>query len=183
MKSEKKYHSKREHQNPNQKNDLGVIAFAKQEGDRSQKDNKHVLKKKIVKILRKRRQVSFDELIHKLDIAPSRLFKVLNKLERRGIVAQKGRKQHSAGKDFDSTSADKARQHKRKRLEKVCRKIARHGVPEERHGIRKEHGRHHHQAAKEGYERCGNHHTERKSHWKRHRQSARSPQFVLTAAV
>nr|WP_321400818.1 winged helix-turn-helix domain-containing protein [uncultured Desulfobacter sp.] len=50
------------------------------------REDKRALKKRIVKIISRKGRVNFDKLLHKLDIAPSVLSKVLTKLERKGVV-------------------------------------------------------------------------------------------------
>nr|WP_321402093.1 hypothetical protein [uncultured Desulfobacter sp.] len=45
------------------------------------REDTHILKKRIVKILTKKDRVRFDKLLHKLDIPPSVLAKALAKLE------------------------------------------------------------------------------------------------------
>lgn len=188
MKSEKKLagkrcHTNREHRNEKQQNVQGAYAFVDKKADSSEKQNKHILKKKIVKILKKRGQVSFDDLIRKLDVEPSRLFKILAKLDRRGVVEQERREPHEAGKKCTSCTGENVKHHKRKRLGKLRRKMAHHGAHKENNGFKSEHGRHQSYAVREDCAGGRKHCTERKSHAKRQWQSAWSSRFALTAAA
>jgi ribosomal protein S25 len=87
---------------------------------RFSREDKRVLKKRIVKILSRKGQVNFDKLLHKLDIAPSVLSKVLAKLERKGVASHidKGHGHNHCGHQGDAHH-----------------KISHHA--ENRHGIRK----------------------------------------------
>lgn len=195
MKSEKKFksetkiagkrcHDKRGHHHEKQENVQGAFAFVKNKEGSSRKQEKHMLKKKIVKILRKRGQVSFDGLIRKLDVDPRRLFKILTKLERKGVVAQEGRTHHhhhhhKADREFGSGEAEKVKQHKRKRLEKLRRKMAHHGAHEDKYSFKRGHGRHHHNVEREGCAECLKHCIKHQSRHKGDWRNKGTLQFVL----
>lgn len=51
-------------------------------------DEKHLLKHRIIKALKKRGTIQLDKLVMKLDARPTQVLKILKKLESKGIVRQ-----------------------------------------------------------------------------------------------
>lgn len=50
------------------------------------REEKHLLKKQIIKALQRKGQVNFSELVLKLDIQPSKLFRILKNFEHKGLI-------------------------------------------------------------------------------------------------
>lgn len=100
------------------------------------REKSHLLKKRIVKILTRKEQVNFNDLVFQLDVQPSKLFRILKKLEHKGLNYHREDKMKA-----HKGSADQIR------TDKPYRNSVRHA---------------HHQTGdteerKEGCHHCGNH--------------------------
>lgn len=49
-------------------------------------EERHLLKKQLIKVLQRKGQVNFSELVLKLDIQPSKLFRILKMFEHKGLI-------------------------------------------------------------------------------------------------
>lgn len=96
-------------------------------------DEKHLLKKRIIKLLKRKEQVNFSQLVFKLDIQPSKLFHVLKKLEQKGLIYHEKEGSH---RDKPGKENIKAGKH---------------------HGHEKQHFHHQGHKDEKGKGRCGHH--------------------------